>query len=134
MNTSMELIEKALKVKKAAEWNKQLGLSNAGIDMAKKRGKLSPAIAFALAEEMGEKSPELWALIAAAESERDSECKERMKKKLAQRLASSVFGGNGGIRTKLLEHILPFTHQSKEVLSGLVTRYTARFTTLCVTP
>jgi hypothetical protein len=108
MQTSMNLLAAALETQPAPYWHKKLGLSRNALHTAKDRGNLSPAIAYALAEEMGQDA-DTWALIAAAESERDSACKARMQKRLAVKLASSHFGGNGGIRTldEALHPILP---------------------------
>lgn len=108
MKTTMNLLAKALKKHPAPFWTEKLDLSRGALHTSKTRGNLSPAIAYALAEEMGEDA-ETWALIAAAESERDSACKSRMQKRLAVRLASMQFGGNGGIRTldEALHPILP---------------------------
>ena len=80
MKNTMQLLEKALSVKSAAEWHKQLNLSRNTLHTAKNRGNLSPAIAGALAEELGEDAA-AWMVIAALEGERDSACKTRMIKK-----------------------------------------------------
>ena len=108
MQTTMNLLTRALDEHPAPYWHKELDLSRNALHTAKERGNLSPAIAYALAEKMGENA-EIWALIAAAESERESACKARMQKRLAVRLASCIFGGNGGIRTldEALHPILP---------------------------
>jgi hypothetical protein len=58
-----------------------LGLSKQALYNAKERGHLSPAIAGALADVMGQ-DPKDWIVIAALESERDSACKERMLKRV----------------------------------------------------
>ena len=76
----MQLLEKALSVKSAAEWHKHLNLSRNTLHTAKNRGNLSPAIAGALAEELGEDAA-AWMVIAALEGERESACKTRMIKK-----------------------------------------------------
>lgn len=87
MQNTMNLLEAALKEKTAAEWHKKLHLSRNALHTAKLRGHLSPAIAGALAEELGD-DVEKWMLIAALESERESACKERMVRRFAQ--ATSV--------------------------------------------
>lgn len=76
----MQLLEKALSVKSAAEWHKHLNLSRNTLHTAKNRGNLSPAIAGALADELGEDAA-AWMVIAALEGERESACKTRMIKK-----------------------------------------------------
>jgi hypothetical protein len=80
MNT-MQLLDEALTLKPAQEWHKALKLNRNAFHNAKIRGHLSPAIAGALAEEMGKPAGE-WIIIAALESERDSACKDRMLHKL----------------------------------------------------
>lgn len=80
MQTTLELLDAALKKKNAREWAEQLKLSTNALRTAKHRGNLSPAIAGALAEELGE-PVEKWIVIAALESERDSACKSRMMRK-----------------------------------------------------
>lgn len=74
---SIELLDKALKQASAAEWQRRLGLSDAALYMARNRGCLSPAVAGALAEQLGE-DVDQWLIVAALEGERDSACKERM--------------------------------------------------------
>lgn len=80
MQTTMNLLDAALKQHPAPFWTEKLKLSRSAIHTAKTRGNLSPAIAGALAEELGEDSKD-WMVIAALESERDSACKERMLKR-----------------------------------------------------
>ena len=53
MQTTMELLDAALKKKNSTEWAAQLKLSGNALRTAKHRGNLSPAIAGALAEELG---------------------------------------------------------------------------------
>lgn len=80
MNT-MNLLEAALAKNPAPFWTERLKLSRGALHTAKTRGHLSPAIAGALAEELG-KDPKEWIVVAALESERDSACKTRMLKQL----------------------------------------------------
>ncbi len=82
MQTTMELLEKAMTVKTATAWTRELKLSRTALAMAKMRGNLSPAIAGTLAEELGEDA-QTWIVRAALESERDSACKDRMVSKFA---------------------------------------------------
>jgi len=82
MQTTMTLLDAALAIKPAADWHRDLKLSRNALHTAKQRGNLSPAIAGALAEELGEDVQE-WIVRAALESERDSACKERMLKRFA---------------------------------------------------
>ena len=80
MQTTLELLNAALKIKSSSAWAAQLSLSENALRTAKHRGNLSPAIAGALAEELGE-PVEKWIVIAALESERESACKSRMVRK-----------------------------------------------------
>ena len=80
MQTTMNLLDAALQLHPAPYWHKKLKLSRSVLHTSKIRGNLSPAIAGALAEELGE-SVEKWIVIAALESERESACKSRMVRK-----------------------------------------------------
>lgn len=77
MQTTMELLERALEKDSAGGWAKRLNLSRNALNSAKQRGNLSPSIAGALAEELGEDAQK-WMVIAALEGERESACKSRM--------------------------------------------------------
>ena len=94
---TMDLLAKALTIEPAPYWTKKLKLSRGAIHTAKTRGNLSPAIAGALAEELGEDAA-AWMVIAALEGERESACKTRMIKKFiagsALALASMVCASN----------------------------------------
>lgn len=82
MQTTMNLLEKALENHPPAYWSKKLGLARTTINTARYRQQLSPAIAGALAEELGE-PVEKWVFIAALEGEKESACKTRMLKRAA---------------------------------------------------
>lgn len=84
MQTTMTLLETALQVKPSPEWTKELGLNRNALHMSRSRGHLSPAIAGALAEKLGE-DVDRWIVIAALESEKDSACKTRMIRRLRGR-------------------------------------------------
>ncbi|WP_311230441.1 MULTISPECIES: hypothetical protein [unclassified Acidovorax] len=77
----MNLLEIALKQQPAPYWHERLNLSRNALHNARLRGHISPAIAGALAEELGQDVKE-WIVVAALESERDSACKTRMLKRL----------------------------------------------------
>ena len=77
MKTTMNLLDDAMKVKGLSDWARDLGLSKRALYTAKDRGHLSPAIAGALAEELGEQA-DRWKVTAALESERDRAGKARM--------------------------------------------------------
>lgn len=94
MQTAQYLISKAAEKGSLRSWSLKLNMSEDTLIMAKRRGTMSPPVAWALAEELQE-DPVKWSLLAAAETERDSACKTRMLKAL------KALGGNGGIRTKV---------------------------------
>jgi hypothetical protein len=83
MQTTMNLLDEALAVKPIQEWHKALKLNRNAFHNARMRGHLSPAIAGALAEELGQPVKD-WIVIAALESERDSACKARMVRKVGK--------------------------------------------------
>lgn len=83
MAETMKLLEKALQIKTAASWSRDLGLGISTLDKCKNRGHLSPAIAGAMAESMGLNAIN-WIAVAALESERDSTCAARMKRKFGK--------------------------------------------------
>ena len=87
MQTTMTLLDKALSIEPAQHWHTRLKLNRNAFHNARIRQHLSPAIAGALAEELGEDSGK-WIVIAALESERESACKARMVRKLAGAFAS----------------------------------------------
>jgi hypothetical protein len=78
MQNTMELLSKALDVKRAARWTEELNLDASTICQAKKRGRLSPALAGNFAMKLGE-SPEKWICIAAMEAEPESTLLETLK-------------------------------------------------------
>lgn len=77
MQSTMTLLDTALGHKTASDWARELGLHRNALNNAKNRGHVSPAIAGALAEQLGE-DVNHWIVIAALESEKDSACKDRM--------------------------------------------------------
>jgi len=89
MRSTIELLDKATDREPMPYWSARLQLARQTLHNSKARGHLSPAIAFALAEEIGE-DPTEWALIAAAESERDSACKTRVLKRLSSACKTRV--------------------------------------------
>ena len=96
MQTTLELLEKALEQRNASEWAAHLRLTASALRTARTRGHLSPAIAGALAEEMG-LDAQKWIVIAALESERESACKSRMVRKFltGAALAGTLIGASG---------------------------------------
>lgn len=96
MKSTMDLLDAALQKHNATEWALKLKLSPNALRAAKHRGNLSPALAGALAEELGE-PVEKWIVIAALESERESACKTRMVRKFltGAALAGTLMGASG---------------------------------------
>lgn len=96
MQTTMNLLDAALELHPAPYWHKKLNLSRSVLHTAKIRRNLSPAIAGALAEELGEPI-EKWIVIAALEGERESSCKSRMVRKFLSgaTLAGTLMGAAG---------------------------------------
>ena len=105
MQTTLELLDAALEKKNAREWAEKLKLSPNALRTAKHRGNLSPAIAGALAEELGE-PVEKWIVIAALESERESACKSRMVRKFitGAALAGTLMGAAGSATAAVAEN------------------------------
>lgn len=96
MQTTIQLLEMALSSQPATYWTKRLNLARNTLATSKVRGHLSPAIAGALADEMGQDAQK-WMVIAALESERDSACKSRMMRKFltGAALAGTLMGTSG---------------------------------------
>lgn len=96
MQTTMSLLDTATAIKDLSAWADDLGLSKRVLYTAKYREHLSPAVAGALAERLGE-DVERWIVIAALESEKDSACKTQMVRRLAKdsRISRNVEFKNG---------------------------------------
>ncbi|MGE8447314.1 MAG: hypothetical protein ACN6O1_13980 [Comamonas sp.] len=77
MSSTIELLEMALKSKRAATWCRELNISTAAFAQAKKRGRLSPLLAGNIAIDLGE-SPDHWMAVAALEAERESPLRDRL--------------------------------------------------------
>lgn len=71
ITNSLDLLHRALKIKRAASWARELGITESAISTARKRGRLSPTMAGYFAIRLGE-DPIKWAGIAALEAEPDS--------------------------------------------------------------
>lgn len=111
---TMNLLDRALEKEPAPYWTKQLKLSRGALHAAKTRGHLSPAIAGALAAEMGE-DPKEWIVVAALESERDSACKTRMVRTLITGAALSL-GAIGNAAAKAVFILCKVAEEQKESL------------------
>lgn len=83
MQTTMQLLEKALEKKPAQQWHNDLKLNRNVLHAAKAKGRLSPVIAGALAAKLGE-DPRHWALVAVLESEKESGAKDYLTKVASQ--------------------------------------------------
>lgn len=82
MLSTMNLLERAVSGGRTlSDLSRGLGLNPNALHASKGRGHLSPAIAGALAEELGEDVLH-WVAVAALESEKDSACKDRMLKRM----------------------------------------------------
>ncbi len=68
MPSTMVLLERALAVKRAAVWARELNLTDSALTQAKKRGRLSPTLAGTLAEQLHEDALK-WTAVAAIEAE-----------------------------------------------------------------
>jgi hypothetical protein len=77
MPNTMDLLQKALSVKRAAHWCDELNVDVSTISKAKQRGRLSPVLAGNLAIKLGE-NPEHWIAVAALEAEPESELLTRL--------------------------------------------------------
>lgn len=89
MPKTLELLENALKTKKAADWCRLLNVQQSTICQARKRGRLSPTIAGNLAIEMGA-DPIYWTAVAAAEAEPPGPLRDKLEKTL-ERHRSTVY-------------------------------------------
>lgn len=81
MQTTMNLLEKALKVQRAAAWARDLNITEGAISVARKRGRLSPTLAGTLAEKLHEDAIQ-WTAVAAMEAEPESPLKMALAKRL----------------------------------------------------
>lgn len=68
MPNTMELLNKALAVKRAARWCEEMGVDPSAISNARKRGKLSATMAAHMAIGIDE-DPMMWAAIASIEND-----------------------------------------------------------------
>jgi hypothetical protein len=128
MQTTMELLERAQRETRMnlSDLARVLGLNDNALHAAKNREHLSPAVAGALADHVGEDYKD-WIVTAALESEKDSACKDRMVRRLRREKPSFYLPlANNGPRTGRLP--------ASRGCSGYTTRNHAIFTTSCVTP
>lgn len=79
-STTLDLLNLAAQQANLGGWAERLGLSTQALRTARSRGRVAPAIAGALAEELGQ-DPAHWIVVAALETEKPSACKVRMLKR-----------------------------------------------------
>lgn len=96
MQSTMNLLAEAEKVKDLSAWAQELGLAKRVLYTAKYREHLSPAVAGVLAEKLG-LDVQAWIVVAALESEKESACKSRMVRKFltGAALAGTLMGASG---------------------------------------
>lgn len=75
MQTTMELLDRALEIEAAPYWHRELKLSRNTLHAARYNGRLSPIMAGAIAIKLGE-DPLKWVGIALTEGEKESGAKE----------------------------------------------------------
>lgn len=78
MQETRQLLSKALDLKSASAWARELEITPAAFTNAKARGRLSPSLAGNLAMKLGE-NPEHWIAVAALEAEPESTLLQRLK-------------------------------------------------------
>ena len=83
MKTTMELLDRALEIKRAATWANELNVTRASFSMAKTKKRLSPVLAGSLAIKLGE-NPEHWIAIAALEAEPETPLLKVLKSRFEQ--------------------------------------------------
>jgi hypothetical protein len=75
---TLQLLEKALEINPSPKhWCDVMKLNRTALNVARNRGRLSPAIAGSLAIKLGE-NPTQWIAIAALEAEPESSNKKRL--------------------------------------------------------
>lgn len=87
MQTTMNLLERALAVRPMPEWTTRLSVHRNALRNARERGHLTPVLAGSLALELDE-DPEKWITLAVLEGEKESPAKEKLLKRLARRVRS----------------------------------------------
>lgn len=81
MHNTKDLLEQALKKKKASEWCRELNVTPSSLSKAKRQGHVSPRFAAFFAIELGA-DPGYWAAIATAEAEPPGPLKDRLERSL----------------------------------------------------
>lgn len=81
MPHTIDLLQKALEMRKASQWCERFNITKGTIFQAKKRGSLSPTLAGAFAMEIGA-DPIFWTTVAAAEAEPPGPLRDRLERSL----------------------------------------------------
>jgi len=81
MPSTIDLLNKALQKRTAAQWCRHMNLARTTLSVAKVRGRLSPTLAGNLAMEIGQ-NPIYWAAVAAAEAEPPGPLREKLEQVL----------------------------------------------------
>lgn len=81
MPHTIDLLNRALEIRNAAQWCSRFNMTRATITNAKKRGRLSPSLAGNLAMEIGA-DPIFWTAVAAAEAEPAGPLRDRLERSL----------------------------------------------------
>lgn len=89
MDSTQQLLGVALERHSAAFWAREIGVKPEALYMAKKRGRLSPTMAGALARFIGE-NVEHWISVAALEAEPESAEKTRLSNMLGAGVRGAV--------------------------------------------
>jgi len=84
MSQTLMLMKQALGKQCASAWCRELNITPATFSIAKRKGRLSPALAGCLAMKLGE-DRDHWIAIAAIETERNGPLKEQMLEALLNR-------------------------------------------------
>ena len=87
MQTTLNLLEKALKIAPMPVWAERLHVHRNALRNAKNAGHLSPVLAGNLAVELNE-TPARWITLAVIEGEKESPAKELLKKRLKKEITS----------------------------------------------
>lgn len=81
MPHTIDLLQKALEMRKASQWCERFNITKGTIFQAKKRGSLGPTLAGAFAMEIGA-DPIFWTAVAAAEAEPPGPLRDRLERSL----------------------------------------------------
>ena len=82
MQTTMNLLEKALKTAPMPEWTSRLNVHRNALRNARDRGHLTPVLAGHLAVELDE-DPTKWITLAVLEGEKESPAKAKLLRRIS---------------------------------------------------